>query len=122
MKMTTESVNDKIKRIETDELHGELDEKIKKVGHIAPEMFDAYSTFRELLFADKKLSRKSKLLIAVGIMTVLRTHEALALYSRISLNAGASKEELLEAMSVGVLFSGGPGIVAMSNAIQDLGI
>ena len=89
---------------------------------MAPEMFNGYTKMRERILQDSALARKSKLLIAVGLLTALRADETLTLYSQITMNAGVSKEELLEAMSVGVIFAGGPAIVTMSNVIQQLNL
>ncbi|MBI3951335.1 MAG: carboxymuconolactone decarboxylase family protein [Acidobacteria bacterium] len=115
-------VKDRIKKLESEELKGPLAAHIQHVGDVAPEMFEAYNQWRELVLKDSALPRKVKLLIVVGIMTVLRAEDALTLYSQIALNAGASKEELLDAMSVGILFSGGPSIVAMATALKNLEI
>jgi alkylhydroperoxidase/carboxymuconolactone decarboxylase family protein YurZ len=117
--MTQESIDARIQKLEG-EIQGKFPEKIRTVAQLAPEMFCGYTEMRERVLKDGGLPRKSKLLVAVGILTALRARETLKLYCRMSVNAGASREELVEAMSVGVVFSGGPGIVAMSDAIQGL--
>lgn len=113
-------VEARIKKLEAEELKSPLPEHIQNAANLAPEMFEAYNKWRDSVFKENALSRKHKLLVAVGIMTILRADDPLTLYSQIALNAGASREELLDAMSVGVLFSGGPGIVTMANALRNL--
>jgi alkylhydroperoxidase/carboxymuconolactone decarboxylase family protein YurZ len=85
-------------------------------------MFEGYTKMREVILKEGQLSRKSKLLIAVGLLTAQRADETLSLYCQMALNAEATKEELIEAMSVGVIFSGGPSIVTMSNVMQELNL
>ncbi len=112
----------RIRKLESEELKSPLPHHIQRVAELAPEMFEAYNQWREQMLRDNALPRKQKLLIVVGIMTVLRADDALTLYSQIALNAGATKEELLDAMSVGALFAGGPGIVTMANALRNLNL
>ncbi|MDD1679561.1 MAG: carboxymuconolactone decarboxylase family protein [Methanomicrobiales archaeon] len=117
---TDDRVKETLGRIQREELKGDLAQHIQHVAELAPEMFQSYTEWREAVLKDGALARKIKLLITVGIMTVLRADDALTLYSRIARNAGSSREELLEAMAVGALFSGGPGLVAMANAIRNI--
>jgi alkylhydroperoxidase/carboxymuconolactone decarboxylase family protein YurZ len=119
--MDEDTVKGRIDKLE-EELQEEFPRKIKAVANLAPDMFRGYTKMREMILQDGELSRKSKLLIALGILTALRAEETLKLYAQITLNAGASREELSEAMSVGVIFSGGPGIVAISDAFQGLNL
>jgi alkylhydroperoxidase/carboxymuconolactone decarboxylase family protein YurZ len=119
--MSKKSVDERFELLE-DELQGEFPAKIKVAATRAPEMFEGYTKMREVILKEGQLSRKSKLLIAVGLLTAQRADETLSLYCQMALNAEATKEELIEAMSVGVIFSGGPSIVTMSNVMQELNL
>jgi alkylhydroperoxidase/carboxymuconolactone decarboxylase family protein YurZ len=119
--MSKASVDERFELLE-DELQGEFPAKIKAAATLAPEMFEGYTKMREDILKEGQLSRKSKLLIAVGLLTAQRADETLTLYCQMALNAQATKEELLEAMSVGVIFSGGPSIVTMSNVMRELNL
>ena len=41
-------------------------------------------------------------------------------YARLAMVAGATRDEVVEAMFVGAVFSGGPGLVALSNVLAML--
>ena len=58
------------------------------------------------------------------VLALLTTHhqgEAMHMYAEIARNEGATAEEIRDAMRVGILFSGGPGIVAASGAVVKFG-
>jgi len=119
--MSRKSVDERFELLE-DELQGAFPAKIKVAATLAPEMFEGYTKMRADILKEGQLSRKSKLLIAVGLLTAQRADETLSLYCQMALNAGATREELIEAMSVGVIFSGGPSIVTMSNVMLELNL
>jgi alkylhydroperoxidase/carboxymuconolactone decarboxylase family protein YurZ len=44
----------------------------------------------------------------------------MATYARLAIVAGATREEVIEAMYVATIFTGGPGLVALGNVIDML--
>jgi len=73
-----------------------------------------------VITTDGTLSKKQKLLIALGAVTPTLSEEAMATYARLTMVAGATREEVIEAMYVATVFTGGPGLVALSNVIDAL--
>jgi alkylhydroperoxidase/carboxymuconolactone decarboxylase family protein YurZ len=69
---------------------------------------------------DGALSKKQKLLIAVGAVTSTLSEPAMETYARLAMVAGATHEEVIEAMYVATVFGGGPGLVALGNVIDAL--
>jgi alkylhydroperoxidase/carboxymuconolactone decarboxylase family protein YurZ len=66
---------------------------------------------------DGALSRKHKLLIALGAVTPTLSEAAMSTYARLALEAGARRDEVVGAMFVAAVVSGGPGLVALSNVL-----
>ena len=57
-------------------------------------------------------------------MAILTTHhqgDAMHMYAAIAKSEGATSAEILDALRVGILFSGGPGIVAASGVAAEFG-
>jgi alkylhydroperoxidase/carboxymuconolactone decarboxylase family protein YurZ len=69
---------------------------------------------------DGALSKKQKLLIAVGAVTHTLSEQAMSTYARLAMVAGANREEVIEAMYVATVFTGGPGLVALGNVVDGL--
>jgi alkylhydroperoxidase/carboxymuconolactone decarboxylase family protein YurZ len=69
---------------------------------------------------DGTLSKKQKLLIALGAVTPTLSESAVATYARLAIVAGAMREEVIEAMYVATVFTGGPGLMALSSVIEAL--
>ena len=62
----------------------------------------------EAAFSDGTLSKKNKELIAVGISVVINCESCMQWHIEQSAEAGASMEEVLEAVEVGIEMGGGP--------------
>jgi alkylhydroperoxidase/carboxymuconolactone decarboxylase family protein YurZ len=74
------------------------------------ELFDAYLAWRGTILEDGELPKKYKLLMVVSLLVAQRDMDPLKLYASQARAEGASAGELKEALRVGILFSGGPGV------------
>jgi len=104
-----------------DEIGSPLPDAISLYTELDPEMFRAYRDFRTVLLDQGVISRKDKLLMVLALLTALHQGDAMHMYAEIARNEGATGEEVRDAMRVGILFSGGPGIVAASGAAVKFG-
>ena len=104
-----------------DEIGTELPDEISQYAALDPEMFRAYRDFRFELLDQGVIARKDKLLMVLAVLTVLHQGDAMRMYAGIARKEGATPEEVLDALRVGILFSGGPGIVAASGAAVSFG-
>ncbi len=84
-------------------------------------MFRAYRDFRYALLDQGTIPRKDKLLMVLAILTTHHQGDAMHMYAGIARDEGATSEEILDALRVGILFSGGPGIVAASGTATEFG-
>ncbi len=75
--------------------HGELLKRKSKV-------YEAFLKMEEATYQDSALSKKTKELIAVGIAVVINCESCMQWHIEQAYNDGASQEELLEAIEVGI--------------------
>ncbi|MTI81844.1 MAG: carboxymuconolactone decarboxylase family protein [Firmicutes bacterium] len=69
--------------------------------------------------ADGKLDSKQKALIAVGIALYHRCEDCVIIHTYNALQAGATREEILETAEVAMIFGGGPTLSATAMLLQD---
>lgn len=96
----------------------------KRLGKLAekyPDYTLNYIKWRDsVIMTDGRLSKKQKLLIALGAVTHTLSEGAMRTYAQLAMVAGATREEVIEAMYVGAVFTGGPGLVALGNVVEAL--
>jgi len=84
---------------------------------------EVYRSFVEMelkTFQDGNLLHKHKELIAIGISIHSNCESCMEWHIKQAIYAGATKEEILEAIEVGIEMGGGPATVASRFAIQVL--
>jgi alkylhydroperoxidase/carboxymuconolactone decarboxylase family protein YurZ len=85
-----------------------------------PELFRRYVEYRGWILEDRALTKRTKILMVVAVMAALKHEEALRRYISAAKVSGASREEILDACRVGILFAGGPGLIAVGEALHGL--
>ncbi len=71
-------------------------------------------------YADGALSKKEKELIATGISVATNCESCMEWHMKQAIDEGASREEVIEAIEVGIEMSGGPGTVSARFAMNVL--
>lgn len=87
------------------------------------EMPDTLKGFGSLFAQTMKegaLSVKEKELIALGIGLALRCEPCINMHVKKSLDAGATREEVLDAAGVGVMMQGGPSYTYLPTVVEAL--
>jgi AhpD family alkylhydroperoxidase len=82
-----------------------------------------YKAFLEMegaTYRERALSRRTKELIAVGISVVLNCESCMEWHIREALKDGASEDQVLEAVEVGIEMGGGPATVSSRFALKVL--
>jgi len=74
----------------------------------------------EAAFKDGELAQGYKELIAIGISIVLNCESCLEWHIRQALDAGITKEQIVEAIGVGIEMGGGPATVSSRFAMKVL--
>ncbi len=86
-----------------------------------PEIAQSFMSLMGSVLQDGKVKTKEKELIAVGIAVGLRCLPCIYAHTSAALGNGATPEEVLEAASVAILMSGGPGmahVIEVMKAIE----
>ena len=95
------------------ELMGELGQEI-------PQTMGGFSQLHKAAATDGALSKMTKELIALSISVVVRCDGCIAVHVHDALKAGASREEIVEAIGVAILMGGGPAVIYGVEALEAL--
>lgn len=105
-------------------------EKIEKIIHdrkIAhgfflrnSKVFNAFVALEQTAFTGGSLDKVTKELIAVGISIVINCESCMEWHIKQALDAGASEDQIIEAVEVGIEMGGGPATVSSRFALKVL--
>ena len=100
----------------------EITEKRKKAHQkmleLDSKVYKAFLEMEKAAYSDGALPKKTKELIAVGISVVINCESCMQWHIEQAAHNKASREEILEAIEVGIEMSGGPGTVAARFALD----
>jgi len=101
----------------------QFNKDMEKVKAQAGNMVGAFGSLFSKTMGEGALSVKQKELIALGIALSVQCMPCITLHVKKCLDAGATKEEMIEVCGVAVLMSGGPAythVPEVINAIEQL--
>ncbi|MFB0524194.1 MAG: carboxymuconolactone decarboxylase family protein [Phycisphaerae bacterium] len=93
---------------------------VAKMKEQAPDTVNGFAAMFSKIMKDGALSLREKELIALGIGVVQRCTPCIRLHVQKSLDAGATKEQILEAASVAVMMGGGPAYTHVPLVVETL--
>ena len=103
-----------------------VDEKVKNLAGQIPEVMSAFAGLHDQVVKDGALSAKTKELIMVGISVAVRCEHCISKHVSEAVRLGATREEVLEAISTAILMAGGPAIaygsVVALDALDNLNV
>jgi len=102
------------------EHYKELNSWMEKLGLAIPEVMQGFGALHQASLKFGALDGKTKELIALGIAITVRCDGCISYHVHDALQAGASKEEIAETISVAILMGGGPSVVYGIEAFQAL--
>ena len=102
------------------EHYKELNSWMEKLGLAIPEVMQGFGALHPASLKSGALDGKTKELIALGIAITVRCDGCISYHVHDALQAGASKEEIAETISVAILMGGGPSVVYGIEAFQAL--
>lgn len=100
-----------------DKLMEELTDGMAEIRGECPELVAAFIQMDHAAYTDGELDRKYKELIGLGIALALRCEYCINIHVKQALEAGANREEILEAAAVSVAFGGSPTMAYVSTRI-----
>src|ERR1700693_4442084 len=89
------------------ELTRELAAQLRNLRGGAPEVMKAFSSVAQAALAPKALDCKTEELIALGIAVAVRCDDCIAFHVKAAFEQGASREELLETLGMGIYMGAG---------------
>ncbi len=98
--------------------YGKVPEWAETVSQIMPELLEPWLKIRSLVIADRVLPRKTKELILLGINLVRRYPSGMETHLRGAMDAGATKEEIMEVVATAILSSAAPAISKGGTALR----
>lgn len=104
--------------------HPEQYSRIQKlIGNLSKQIPGPMAGFMELhqkAQADGQLSEKIKELMALGIAICSRCNGCVTFHVHDALRAGASRQEVFEAIGVAIMMGGGPALIYGCEALEAL--
>lgn len=100
------------------EHYDHMRELMGKLGKANPATMKCFAQLHEVNGCDGVLSAKSKELIALGIAIAVHCDGCIAFHVHDALKAGASREEIAEAIGVAILMGGGPSVMYGCEALE----
>ena len=88
------------------------------LGAAQPSVMKAFAELHKAGAAPGALDTKSKELMAFAISIVIRCDDCIAYHIHDALEAGATREEMADAIGVAVLMGGGPSMIYATHAIE----
>lgn len=85
-----------------------------------PDTMAGFSELHEAAIKDGTLGKKMKELIALAIGITVRCDGCIAYHVREALQAGATRDEIMETIGVAILMGGGPSVVYSTEAFEAL--
>jgi len=81
-------------------------------------VFQSFVKMEEAAFADGELSKLQKELIAIGISVVINCESCMEWHIKQAIDSGATENEIIEAIEVGIEMGGGPATVSARFAMS----
>jgi AhpD family alkylhydroperoxidase len=89
-----------------------------KLLSLKSKVYEKFLQMEDAAYSEGALTKKQKELIAVGISLVIDCESCMEWHITQAAAAGASKQEVLEAVEVGIEFGGGPATVSARFALE----
>ena len=81
-------------------------------------VYQSFVDMEQNTYKDRKLSKKQKELIAIGISVVKDCESCMEWHIKQAIDSGVSEDEIIEAIEVGIEMSGGPGTASARFAMN----
>ena len=96
----------------------DLDEYWLEMRALVPDAMNAFGQLTKAAQSPGALDKKSKELIALSISVAIHCEGCVAYHARGALRAGASRQEVAEALAVAIQMGGGPSANYAADALR----
>ncbi len=84
----------------------------------SPKIAEGFTTIHKTVGVDNAISTKHKKLMSLSIAISIRCEGCIALHTKGAIEAGATKDEIVETIGVAILMGGGPSLVYGNKAYE----
>jgi AhpD family alkylhydroperoxidase len=98
--------------------HRHMEERLAQLGRELPGLMSGFARLHKKAVQEDALSAKVKELMALSIGITLRCDGCVAYHVHDAIAAGATRQELLEAIGVAVMMGGGPALIYAAHALD----
>ncbi|MCB0965812.1 MAG: carboxymuconolactone decarboxylase family protein [Ilumatobacter sp.] len=98
------------------EIQAEVMSGMGALGAESPEVMNAFMGLHGAATADGALPKRIKELMALAIAITVRCDGCIAFHVKEAVDAGASRDEIIETIGVAIVMGGGPSVVYGSEA------
>jgi AhpD family alkylhydroperoxidase len=81
---------------------------------------NAFAALSDAAAAPGALDAKTKELITLGIAVVNRCDECITIHVQDAVEAGATKQDIIETLGIAILMGGGPAVMYSTHAVAAL--
>ena len=106
------------------EFYNKFNADVGKMKEQTPNAVHGFGTLFSKTMAEGAMTVREKELVALGIGVAMKCTPCIRLHTKKCLDAGATKEQILEAASVAVMMGGGPAythVPVVIDALEALG-
>jgi AhpD family alkylhydroperoxidase len=100
------------------EMHKSFEERLARLGSEIPGPMTGFARLHKKAVEEGALSSKVKEMMALAISIVVGCEGCIAYHVHDAIAAGATRQELLETIGVGILMGGGPGSIYAAHALD----
>jgi AhpD family alkylhydroperoxidase len=100
------------------EMHKSLEERLAQLGSEIPGPMTGFARLHKKAVEEGALSSKVKEMMALAIGIAVGCEGCIAYHVHDAVAAGATRQELLETIGVGILMGGGPGSIYAALALD----
>jgi AhpD family alkylhydroperoxidase len=98
--------------------HKHLEERLAQLGQEIPGPMSGFARLHKKAVEEGALSNKVKELMALAISIVVHCEGCIAYHVHDAVAAGATRQELMETIGVGLMMGGGPGSIYAAHAMD----
>lgn len=102
------------------EILSRLTQGLVTMKKLNPKVMETFSAMDKVALEPGVLDAKTKELIALAIGVAIRCDGCIAVHTKHAVRAGATVEEVTEALGVAVAMGGGPSVVYSTRALEAL--
>ncbi len=95
-----------------------LEDRLKQLGTELPGPMSGFARLHKKAVEEGALSKKTKELMALAIGIAVRCEGCIAYHTYDAIQAGATRQELLETVGVAILMGGGPASMYAAHAMD----